>query len=375
MKRALALLALAACSDAPREHVSATSQAIVHGTNSDDSQNAVVLVVRYDAISKDGAAGCSGTMLTPKLVLTARHCVATTDEKAACASDGTPLAGANVQGDIDPVNLYVFAGTHRPDFISGLPTVTRGVQTIDDGAKTLCNHDVALLLTDNPVPGAKIAPIRLDGGPKKGEVFTAIGWGITDTTNTPPIRQQRTGVTIMEVGPAENLPPAEFLVGDGPCSGDSGGPALSASGAVIGSLSRGGNGSGGTGAAGCEGGTNVYTSAASFKDMILGAYQKAGQQPWLEGQPNPTLHALGDACTADADCQSNTCKLQPSICTQPCSAGCGDGFECADGQFCSPKKDGGGGGGGCNASGGRADAFVALVLASIAIQLRRRRVK
>src|SRR5262249_2405349 len=159
-------------------------QAIVHGTDSDASQDAVVLVIRYDALSKDGAAGCSGTMLTPKLVMTARHCVATTDEKAACAQDGTPLAGGVVQGDFDPQKLYVFGGNQRPNFISGLATIVRGVETIDDGAKTLCNHDVALMITEKPVPGVKIAPIRLDGGAKKGETLTGIGWGISDKTNT-----------------------------------------------------------------------------------------------------------------------------------------------------------------------------------------------
>ncbi|HEY8080013.1 MAG TPA: trypsin-like serine protease [Labilithrix sp.] len=291
MMRARLCLAvlLTSCAVAPStEDAATTSQAIVKGTDSDESQDAVVLVIHYDALSKDGSAGCSGTMLAPNLVLTARHCVAVTDEQAACASDGTPVAGANVMNDYDPTKIYVFAGKDRPDFISGVVNVVRGIAIVDDGAKTLCNHDVALMITEKAVPGAKIAPVRLDGGPKKSETFTAIGWGITDTTNTTAVRQQKTGVQILDVGPGMDIGPNEFLASEAACAGDSGGPALAASGAVIGSLSRGGNGSGGTGAANCDGGTNVYQASASFKDLILSAYAKAGADPWYEGQPQPS---------------------------------------------------------------------------------------
>jgi hypothetical protein len=292
----VALTSLVACGGvtdrAPRrdEATGAATSAIVNGADSDDSQDAVVLVLHYDALSKDGSAGCTGTLLAPRLVLTARHCVAVTDPQAACASDGTPLAGGAVHDDFDATKLYVFAGRTRPDFLSGTPIGAKGRKIIDDGADTLCNHDVALVLLDRPLAGAKIAPIRLDGGPKKGEALTLVGWGITQATNTPETRQTKTGVKILDVGPADGLAPAEFLVGEGGCAGDSGGPALSVeTGAVIGSLSRGGNGTGDTGADGCVGGTNVYTSAASFRDMILSAYEEAGQEPWLEGGVDPTL--------------------------------------------------------------------------------------
>ncbi|MDB5220245.1 MAG: hypothetical protein JWO86_8172, partial [Myxococcaceae bacterium] len=32
---------------------------------------------------------------------------------------------------------------------------------------------------------------------------------------------------------------------------------------------------------------NVFTKASSFKDLILAAYAKAGQDPWNEGAPDP----------------------------------------------------------------------------------------
>lgn len=116
--------------------------------------------MRFEQILLDGpAAGCSGTPLTPRLVLTARHCVAMTDPAAACDSSGNALQGGQVKGDHPANKLYAFSGTKRPSFLTGLDAGARGVEIIDDASKTLCNHDIALILLDRPVAGAKIAPV------------------------------------------------------------------------------------------------------------------------------------------------------------------------------------------------------------------------
>jgi hypothetical protein len=121
-------------------------------------------------------------------------------------------------------------------------------------------------------------------------MVTVVGWGVSDKSSDPATRQQRTGVTVLTVGPASSLGPAEFEVGESGCAGDSGGPALASSGAVLGVLSRGGNGSGAMPGdpANCIGGDNIFTKAASFKALLLSAYAKAGQDPWNEGDPDPT---------------------------------------------------------------------------------------
>jgi hypothetical protein len=304
MKRAallgsVVLVACAACvasagsTSAPDDGERGTaSLPIIGGTQSDASQNAVVLVFHSSATSSNVEV-CSGTLLAPRLVLTARHCVATTDAEAACNADGTATTGGVVHADFDPKDMYVFAGVERPATTPIADVSQRGAAIIDDGATTLCNHDMALLLLETPVPNAMIAPVRLDTRPAPDEPVTLVGWGIMDATaKVPAVRQQRTGQTILAVGPSNELGlgSSELEIGEGACEGDSGGPALAAvSGAVIASLSRGGNGTVKPGTAACIQGQNVYTMASGFKDLVLSAYARAGQTPWLEGDPNPLL--------------------------------------------------------------------------------------
>jgi hypothetical protein len=377
---AFAFLFLAACSrDGERaERVGTSASAVISGTDSDSSQDSVVLIMHYDAlVAGGGTEGCTGILLTPELVLTARHCVAITDGKAACSEDGTALEGGGVQGDFQPDKLYVFSGNKRPDFISGAAKAARGAELFTTGAKTICNNDLALILLDRQIENAKIAPIRLDIPPVRGEKVTVVGWGITMDTNYPETRQTRSNIEIVQVGPARTLGPAEFRTGEGTCSGDSGGPALSIDGAVLGVLSRGGNGTGATGAANCvdsdlASAENVWTGVLEHKDVILSAYAKAGQEPWYEGFPNPRLGALGADCAADDKCQSGVCNGKQ--CSQLCDVDpCPGGWACAEQngrKVCEQQKEEDDG---CNVSGRSSVGTWAWLVAALVAARKRRR--
>ena len=344
----LALGSLVACSSAPEaanESVSRASSRVIKGTDSDASQDAVILLVHYDP--KVGSFGaCTGTMLAPRLVLTARHCVADTDEAAACDVTGEPLAAGVIRKNRAANTMYVFTGPNRPSF-GGRDEVKpagRGAEIIDDGGTNLCNHDIALIVLEEPVENAMISPIRLDNETLVGDQITAVGWGVTDKTQQPDVRQTRTGIAITGVGPQEDedqmpVPPNEFRVGESICSGDSGGPAIADTGAVIGVVSRGGNQrqqDPQNPAKSCIGGSNLYTKVQPFKDLILSAYEAAEAEPWLEGGPDPRLLKPNAACTDASECRSNRClgDSAQAAGAKTCAQDCTDGSPCTDGQTC-----------------------------------------
>src|SRR5690606_18106327 len=122
-----------------------------------------------------------------------------------------------------------------------------------------------------------------------------------DDEPNPRTRRQRAGLTVSTVGPAPHLGAKEFAVGEGTCHGDSGGPAVAVSGAVLGALSRGTSTTGREDAAGCLGAVNVFTSVARHADLVRDGYARVGQAPWLEGRPSPLLAKSDEGCSAGRD--------------------------------------------------------------------------
>ena len=103
------------CSAPPvtAEPLASAQEAIVNGVASTASQNFVVLILRQ--VSPTEAYECSGTLLTPSLVLTARHCVSQiTDMAFSCDSKGNGTSGGAVGADVAASTLEIYTGTTRP---------------------------------------------------------------------------------------------------------------------------------------------------------------------------------------------------------------------------------------------------------------------
>ncbi|MBX3205198.1 MAG: S1 family peptidase [Labilithrix sp.] len=344
---------LAACSSSTSgeidERVGTAASAVINGKPSDSSQDAVVLLVHYDPAS-GGFGQCTGTLLAPRLVLTARHCVGDTDRYAACRADGTPIAAGAVRKNHKANTMYVFTGKDRPEFGRGQVTPAgRGKKILDDGGTNLCNRDIALVVLEKDVENAQIAPVRLDGDVEVGELITAVGWGVTEDTPQPEQRQQRKNVKITNVGPDKKqggVPPNEFEVGESICSGDSGGPAIAQeTNAVVGVVSRGGNAEGGQDsrdpAAGCINGRNLYTKIAPFKDLLMKGYELAEAEPWVEGGPDPRKLKPKAACESGDECRSALCLADPDAAgAATCAEDCSTTETCSvEGEVCTAEGE------------------------------------
>jgi MYXO-CTERM domain-containing protein len=271
--------------------------AIVGGEATGPEEQAVVRVFGSPPPgSSEIARACTGTMLAPNLVLTAMHCVSpiTGDGQFDCTIDGeltNPPAGTlGVPFDASHIGVQIGPDyKNKPD--------ARGAQLFTTRSTNICTNDLALLVLDTPLD-APIAPLRLDTRAQVGELVTTVGYGLI--ANSPPpgtltMRRWRKNVRIVGVEQEgrEKARPRTFTLGESVCMGDSGGPALSAQGAVLGVYS--------TNAAGCEGNAarNFFTMLSEFRLLILEAYEAAGATPWLEGQPAPGTVVDAGASTPD----------------------------------------------------------------------------
>jgi hypothetical protein len=284
-----------------------TAQPIINGMASTAAQDFVVAV----AASRNGVwvPTCTGTLVAKNLVITARHCVGDVEEIVERVAD------------FPPAKIGIFTGVAAPSKLraQGEPSA-RGAQLFSRGRSLV--PDIAVILLDTELDNP-IASIRLDGGAVKGEELDIVGYGLTERNTMPLGRRQRQDLTVNATAPEStthfNLLEGEFQFGEGACSGDSGGPALSASGALVGVATRVSSGRSldpNHPASFCVGNAVevVYTELSPLRAVIEAAFETAGASPWIEGELSPAekkaeedaaaakkaaeSHILADGCAA-----------------------------------------------------------------------------
>ena len=326
--------------------------------------------------TSSGVSLCSGVLLAPNLVATARHCVSTlASDQVDCSTSmfGSTFPAADILVTADPSITHNFIKVTDIVVPSGSP---------------VCGNDIAFLILSTSISLPQYVTPTINPPMTDRQAYTtavtAIGYGVDmpATGSGAGVRRIRQNIKLVcipnDSDPSLNCSndpqwaqigkPNEFEGGDGTCEGDSGSGAFEQANfdngkwVAFGVLSRGGvNADGGT----CRG--SIYSRFDAWPDLLIGAADKAaatggyGPPTWTNrSSQGVACLKEGAACQTDTACCSGNCISHDQTsyacvacdCNNPCNVGyncqqgvCALGAPAGDAGACVPASAGGNGGG------------------------------
>lgn len=198
------------------------SQAILDGKAAElDIFGATVALVN----AEDDTLFCSGTLVTPEVVLTAAHCLVELELGGVGVKDVRAPEGVEVVAHVrdlsraSPANTYeVRAIVPHPEFTGALPS--------DPGFRLGGVHDLGVVILSRPIEDIDPTPLLaiddIDAALKEGAEVLIAGFGATDPQGEIGRGELRmAAVSVVELG-ADELIAGSIGTAD-TCAGDSGG--------------------------------------------------------------------------------------------------------------------------------------------------------
>ncbi len=309
------------------ERAGSVASPVLNGHDSSDDA-----AVRVESADADGGtvAICSGHLVAPNLVVTARHCVLLigADKDFFCNPDGTLKDPTDPRGQettvIPPSRITTYVGANKENVVG-----VRANQVLTEEQVGRCKSDIAFLVLERPAFDVHV-PLRA-GPVRVGETFSITGWGYTSDdaaaegrTALPDGRQVLDAVEISQVGPGL-IPADSFAInGNTLCYGDSGSGAM-IGGALVGVYSR-------IYGPSCSASQtqNIFTMIGPHLDLVRSAFAAAGATPLFEGSSD---------CDAGSLCDAGATQLSDAeVSRAPQGSSSGDDASCTSAAHGHPRS-------------------------------------